>query len=254
MEDDPGDVDLYLAMARRTGGPILELAVGTGRIAVPLAAAGYPVTGVDRDPAMLDRARERAVAAELGGRPGGRLSRRTARGTLELVEGDIVALRLPTAGSFRMAFIALNSLLLLDTRAAQRSAFTVLADHLASGGLAIVDTWLPAAADLARFDGRLGLEHARPDPVGGDLVTKLSSAQHDSTSHVVSLTTIYEVGAQGAPPKRWVRTDRLRLLSADDLVGLAEAAGLVVEQVAGGYDLEPLAPSSERAILVARRP
>ena len=39
--EDPGDLDLYLALAARTGGPILELGVGTGRIAVPLAAAGY---------------------------------------------------------------------------------------------------------------------------------------------------------------------------------------------------------------------
>ena len=56
LVDDPGDLDLYLALAERTGGPILELAVGTGRLAVPLAAAGDRVTGVDLDPAMLARA------------------------------------------------------------------------------------------------------------------------------------------------------------------------------------------------------
>ena len=57
LVDDPGDLDLYLALADRAGGPILELAVGTGRLAVPLAEAGHRVTGVDLDPAMLDRAR-----------------------------------------------------------------------------------------------------------------------------------------------------------------------------------------------------
>ena len=51
--DDPGDLDLYLALAGRAGGPILELATGSGRLAVPLAEAGYDVTGVDLDPAML---------------------------------------------------------------------------------------------------------------------------------------------------------------------------------------------------------
>src|SRR5258708_32526617 len=60
---DPGDVDLYRALARRTGGPILELAVGSGRIAVPLAEDGHAVGGVDIDPAMLDRARARIAAA-----------------------------------------------------------------------------------------------------------------------------------------------------------------------------------------------
>ena len=59
LHDDPGDLDLYLALADRAGGPILELAAGTGRLAVPLAAAGHRVTAVDLDPAMLDRARQR---------------------------------------------------------------------------------------------------------------------------------------------------------------------------------------------------
>ena len=70
LSEDPGDLDLYLALAERTGGPILELAAGTGRLAVPLAAAGHQVTGVDLDPAMLARAR--------GGRGARRASARTA--------------------------------------------------------------------------------------------------------------------------------------------------------------------------------
>ena len=59
LRDDPGDLDLYLALADREGGPVLELGVGTGRLAVPLAAAGHAVTGVDDDAAMLARAAAR---------------------------------------------------------------------------------------------------------------------------------------------------------------------------------------------------
>ena len=51
LSDDPGDLDLYLALAGRMGGPILELGAGTGRLAVPLATAGHQVTAVDIDPA-----------------------------------------------------------------------------------------------------------------------------------------------------------------------------------------------------------
>ena len=53
---------------------------------------------------------------------------------------------------------------------------------------------------------------------------------------------------------RWVRVDRLRLVGPDELVGFAEAAGLVVEALAGDYDLGPLELGAERVILVARRP
>jgi len=65
LVEDPGDLDLYLALANRSGGPVLELGSGTGRLAVPLADAGYHVTAVDVDPAMLERARRRV--AEVGG-------------------------------------------------------------------------------------------------------------------------------------------------------------------------------------------
>jgi len=246
MADDPGDLDLYRALAQRTGGPILELAVGSGRLAIPLAAAGFAVTGVDNDPAMLDRAR--AAAAVPG--PG-----RTRKGRrLDLIQADLIGLSLPAAGSFRLAFIALNSVLLLASRAAQREALRTLARHLAPGGLAVVDVWQPGAEDLARFDGRIILEHARPDPETGRIMTKASSAQHDPSSQLVTLTTIYEEGAQGGPPVRWLRTDRLRLVSADELVGFAEDAGLEVENLAGDYDLAPIGPSTDRAILVAVRP
>ena len=53
---------------------------------------------------------------------------------------------------------------------------------------------------------------------------------------------------------RWVRVDRLRLVGPDELVGFAEAAGLVVDALAGDYDLGPLELGAERVILVARRP
>lgn len=240
LVDDPGDLDLYLALAARVEGPILELAVGTGRLAVPLAEAGYRVTGVDLDPAMLARARRHAAAAGSG-----------VAERLELIEADLVDLRLPDAGTFGLAFIALNSLLILPTRAAQRAAFRTLAGHLAPGGLAVADVWIPDAEDLARFDGRIMLEWPRLDPETGTIVTKAGSAQHDASSASVTMTTIFEEGGQGEPPRRWVRRDQLRLLSGDQLRGFAEDAGLTVELLAGDYGLGPMGPGTERAILVA---
>jgi SAM-dependent methyltransferase len=240
LVDDPGDLDLYLALAARADGPVLELAVGTGRLAVPLAEAGYQVTGVDLDPAMLDRARRRAGQARSG-----------TAARLTLVEADLVGLRLPEAGTFGLAFIALNSLLVLPSRAAQRAAVRAMADHLAPGGLAVADVWIPDAEDLARFDGRVILEWPRMDPETGAIVTKAGSAQHDASSAVVTTTTIFEEGGQGEPARRWVRRDQLRFLSSDELRGLAEAVGLSVEMLAGDYGLGPIGPGTERAILIA---
>jgi SAM-dependent methyltransferase len=241
--EDPGDLDLYLALAARAEGPVLELAAGSGRLAVPLATAGHRVTAVDLDPAMLARLRRRAAAA------GSTVERR-----IDVVEADLLELDLPSAGSFGLAFIALNSLFLLATREAQRQAFRTIASHLAPGGIAAVDVWLPDADDLARFDGRMILEYVRDDPETGRQVTKVAAAQHDASSGIVNLTSIFEEGDPGGPTARWVRRDVLRLVSADELQDFATQAGLEVETVAGDYDLGQLGGGNDRAILVARRP
>jgi SAM-dependent methyltransferase len=243
LEDDPGDLDLLIALAARVNGPILELAAGTGRLTVPLAAAGYEVTGVDTDPAMLARARDRADAA----------GRDVARRVL-LVDGDARSIRLANAGAFALAVIPLNSIFLMGSRADQAAAVGTLAAHLAPGGLAMVDAWLPDAEDLARYDGRLVLEWVRVDAASGRLVTKAGSALYDATSASVTLTTVFEEGAPGDPAVRWVRVDRMRLVSPDELASFAEAAGLVVETLAGGYALDALEPGAERVVMLARRP
>ncbi|MFN8630269.1 MAG: methyltransferase domain-containing protein [Chloroflexota bacterium] len=243
LQSDPGDLDLYLALAARAGGPILELAVGSGRIAVPLALDGYDVTGVDLDPAMLARARAAADAA----------GKATAK-RLHLVQGDARTVRLEDAGEYQLASIPLNSIFLMGTRADQAAAVKTLAAHLAPGGLAVLDVWLPDADDLARYDGRLILEWVRDDPETGHTVTKSGAAEYDAATGVVRLTTIFESGLPGEAPARWVRTDRLRLVGPDELAAVAEAAGLEVEELAGDYDLEPLGPGAERAVLVARKP
>jgi SAM-dependent methyltransferase len=241
--EDPGDLDLYLGLARRTGGPVLELAAGTGRICVPIASQGLAVTAVDIDPAMLARAGERADAAGVTDR-------------LTLVEADLLDLEtlpLPDAGGFRLAILALNSLFLLADREAQAAALRVMAPHLAPGGLAVVDIWLPSAADLEVYDGRLILDDARIDD-DGTVRTKTWAATHDPASGAVTVTTIHESGPPGAPPARWVRRDAMRLVSPTELRGHAEAAGLEVETLAGDRALSPLRHDSERAVLIASRP
>jgi hypothetical protein len=192
---------------------------------------------------MLDRARRRAEAA------GAAIAAR-----VDLVMGDVAAMDPGIGRPFRLAFIGLNSILLLPSRAAQRAAWGALAAHLEPGGLAVVDTWLPDAHDLARYDGRLHLEYHRPDPETGRWVTKTAAAQHDAATQTVALTTIYEEGDPGEPASRWVRRDVVRLVTVEELRAMADAAGLAVELVAGGYDLEAIGPHDDRAVVIARMP
>jgi SAM-dependent methyltransferase len=242
LVEDPGDLDLYLALAARAGGPVLEIAAGSGRVAVPLAEAGYEVTAVDIDAAMLARLARAAVESGPG-----------VPERIDPVAADLVGLKLRGGARFRLAILALNSILLLNTREAQVAAIETMARHLVTGGIAVVDVWLPSADELARYDGRLGLEYARIEPDTGQLVTKITAAQHEPATARVILTAIYDEGEQGGATRRWIREDTLRLLNADELRAIAESAGLEVEVVAGDYDLNPIGPHDDRAILVARR-
>jgi SAM-dependent methyltransferase len=192
---------------------------------------------------MLARARERGTDAGLG------------PDAIDFIQADLLELPALPAGSarFALAFLALNSIMLLATRDRQRAAIEALAAQLRPGGIAAVDAWLPDADDLARFDGRVFHEWIREDPVTGTLVTKTGSAVHDASSGSLVLTAVFDEAPQGEAPRRWIRQDRLRLISADELAAFAEDAGLRVEIVAGGYDLTPLGYGAERAVLIAER-
>ena len=83
-----------------------------------------------------------------------------------------------------------------------------MAEHLAPGGLAVVDVWLPDAEDLARYDGRLGLEYVRRDPETGPDVDQDRERLHDAAPGPSTLTAIFDEGRQGEPANRWIRHDR----------------------------------------------
>lgn len=241
LRDDPGDVDLYRALATRTGGPVLELGVGSGRIAVPLAEDGHAVTGIDIDPQMLARAA--SAWRESDSRDDG--------GSLTLICGDLTTHRLKER--FGLAILALNTLMLLEDADQQVSALRTLAAHVRPDGLAVVDVWLPGPDDLALYDGRLLLEWMRIDAETGDRVAKLASARYDTATATVSLTQFFDAWSPGGGPlERVSRSDELHLVGASELVRMAADAGLAVDTLAGDHQMAPFGPGEERAILVGR--
>jgi SAM-dependent methyltransferase len=131
------DVPFYLEEAQRSGGPVLELAVGTGRIAVPIAASGIPVVGVDLSEGMLQVARERAEAAGA---------------ELDLRYGDMRDP--PVEGTFPLVLVPFRSMLHMETDADRRSVLRAIKRHLDPAGYLIFDVFAPAADDIADTHGR----------------------------------------------------------------------------------------------------
>jgi SAM-dependent methyltransferase len=131
------DVPFYLDEARRSGGPVLELAVGTGRIAVPIAASGVPVVGVDLSEGMLQVARERA---------------QEAGGELDLRYGDMRDP--PVEGTFPLVIVPFRSMLHMESDADRRAVLRAIKRHLAADGRLIFDVFAPAADDIEDTHGR----------------------------------------------------------------------------------------------------
>ena len=133
------DVDFYVEEALASGGPVVELAVGTGRIAVPIAEAGLRVIGVDSSPEMLAIARERAAAA----------------GVSELVDlrvGDLRALRV--CERVPIAICPFRSLLHMETETAKLEALRAVHGLLEPGGRFVFDVFSPSAEDIAETHDR----------------------------------------------------------------------------------------------------
>jgi SAM-dependent methyltransferase len=130
------DVAFYVDHARRAG-RVLELGVGTGRIAVPTAVAGVPVVGVDSSPAMLEVARERAELAGV---------------ELDLRLGDMRYP--PVERSFPLVTIPFRSLLHMEADGDRRAALRAVRRLLEPGGRLVFDVFAPAEDDIADTHGR----------------------------------------------------------------------------------------------------
>ena len=189
LSEDPGDLDLYLALAARTGGPILELAVGSGRLAVPLADDGHEVTGVDTDPAMLARARAAASVRRHGGPPG------PARPGRRPVDPPAAGRRSSSPSSRSTRSSSWEAAPTRRRRSPRSPPTWPRAASRWSTHGSRTPTTSPATTGASCSSGcaRIRAPAAR--------VTKTCSAVYDPTTATVLLTTIFEEGHAGeAPP------------------------------------------------------
>jgi len=235
------DAELYQQLAHIAGGSVLELGVGSGRVAIPLALAGHDVLGIDSDEAMLARAEATWEAQR------GELERERFQTRL----GDFHDLR--TEPRFGLALIAVNTFLLAEDDQARLAVLATMRDHLRTGGLAAVEIGTPDLAELERYDRRLQHEWLREDPETGEQVSKTISANYDDVEGTLELTQIYEwTTARGGSVSRVTKVDLLHLLSAARLEELALQAGFGEVNVWGDHLLIPYDAGSHRAILHAR--
>ena len=232
------DIPLYMGFAHRTGDPILEVGCGTGRVLLPLAQAGYHVTGVDVSIAMLSRARAKV---EKGG-----LSER-----VRLIQAE--AQHLALKQQFALIIYAANSFMHHDTQEEQLQVLEHLRDHLRPGGILIIDLFNPDMRTLLDADGRVELVKTWPDEEWDATIMKFQRVVHSPTAQVLDVTYIYDAVYRDKHVERTVAPFRLRYLWPAEARLLVERAGLTLEALYGSYELDPVSDDAPRLIIVAYR-
>jgi len=220
-------------------GPVLELGVGTGRLAIPLAATGLTVIGVDASPAMLERLRAKPGGSRVHPLLGdmGDLLDEAAPGP-----ADAVPTRLgPDAvGAFALVFAAYNTFFNLPTDDAQRRCLDQCARLLAPGGALVVEAFVPTDDDVPRTS--LDVRHVHADAV------VLTATEHDASAQVIQGQHI-ELTEAGTRLRPW----RVRYLTPDQLDDRAVAAGLARTERWGGWDGRDFDDSCDTHVTVYRR-
>jgi SAM-dependent methyltransferase len=217
----PGQVELLHELAGE--GPVLELGIGTGRVALPLVARGTEVHGIDSSEAMVAKLREK---------PGG------DRITVSM--GDFADFDL--GKRFRLIFVAFNTLFALPDQEAQLSCFSAVSRHLLPAGRFLVEAFVP---DLGRFDR--GQRMSVMD-VGLDRVL-LECSRHDAVAQTVTSQQV-ALGTGGTS----LYPVNIRYAWPTELDLMARIAGLQLEGRWDGWDRRPFTASSVTTISVWRAP
>ncbi|MEU4789596.1 class I SAM-dependent methyltransferase [Micromonospora tulbaghiae] len=224
--DGPGNpdpapaVDFLAPLAE--GGPVLELAVGTGRVALPLAARGLAVEGVEASPEMV---------AHLRAKPGG--------ADMPVTVGDMADV--PVAGPYRLVFLVFNTLFNLVSEERQAACFRNVARVLAPGGAFVIETFVPDPADFDRD------EQVQVREVTEDSATIRMHRYDRAAQTFVRQTVTFD--AAGVHLKPFA----MRYAWPEQIDELAERAGLRLAERYADWDRTPFDADSRAHISVYRR-
>ena len=241
--DVRNDIPFYVNMARETGGPVLELGCGTGRVTLPIAASGVAITGLDISPAMLLLAEQKAAA----------LASECDLGPLSFVEGDMREFEFER--QFGLVIAPFRSLQNLLTVPEQISTLTAIKRHLEPGGILAFDMFVPEPSTLVQDqDVPYHLKDVT-DAETGALRVLYQQSSYDNFAQIVHARIIIEeLDDCGVVARKLYREFSLRYSYRWEIHHLLLSCGFEDVQVCGGFDGSELDESSEDMVWTARLP
>ncbi len=226
------DLSFWLSQARHYGDPILELACGTGRVALPLAQAGFRVIGIDYAEAMLQEARKKATAAHID---------------IAWINADIR--NFDVGQTFPLIIFPANAICHLLDRAALEACLACVRKHLAQPGRLIIAVFVPDLHILLR-DPHAQYPFAEyDDPDGKGKVVVTSSNRYEADTQINRVTTFHKRPGEATDV---VGTLAMRMYFPQELDALLHYNGFVMEQKYGNYDQTAFDANAKHQLVVCR--
>ena len=217
--------------AQSLGGPLLDIACGTGRVAIPLAAQGYSVTGVDIMPEMIARASEKAAAQAVA---------------VEWVVADARAFQLQR--QFRFMYMVANAFQFFLTRADQEALLARVREHLHPEGCFLFETRNPSPRNLYERR-RPGLQQfTMPD--GGRLTIADEQPRYDPMTQIQHCASRYRWLHPGGQQVEKTKRTALRYVFPQEIEALLFYNGFHIRACYGSWQQEPLTADAREMIYV----
>ena len=234
-----GELEFYLNGIDRCGGTVLELGVGTGRIAIPAAAMGHDVTGVDLSLPMLERARRKSAGAPLAGK-------------LTLIEADMSTLDLKKK-NFDLVTIPAHTLALVTDETRQIETLKRCADHMAPDATLVFNLFNPSDDLINGNPDETFLLGVIEDEEIGVRHVLTGTNDFDTYLQINRCTQVIEtLNRDGEMIDREELQVLFRYLHNDQVIAMLEKAAFYAVEVFGDFDGSPLDEDSEEMIYVCR--
>ena len=242
-QEDPSDtgVAFYSALAREAGGSVLEIACGTGRVTIPIAMLGFPTTGLDIVPGMLERAK-----------------RKSAGLPVRWVEADARAFDLHE--QFRFIFLTGNAFQAFVTNVEQEALLQRVRAHLHDEGLFAFETRNPLFPNTRTREGFFPLLETRTEKedrppfvdVDGHEVRESITQVYDHVMQILHLTS-QKRWHDGKEERTKITRTALRYTFPQELAALLHHNGFRIERQYGDWNYEPLRATSPSIITICRK-
>ena len=232
------DLKMYLDLARAHGDPVLELGCGTGRLLIPLAAAGHTVTGIDLSRDMLTRCQGKLD-----------IEGRSVAGRASLIQGDIR--RFELGRRFNLIMAACNTILHCTASQDLLAVFARVREHLAPGGVFVVDFSIPNVKAMIESSGEEEVFEVI-HPVRGSRIVDTYKATFDFARQIETIDTRLEEW-DGGSLVRWARAQSERGIYFPREVALAlTCSGFRIAKTWKGYRRGPLVETTQDIVYICR--